>query len=68
MKTRKEMNVIIHYPDDEEMMNKIYKEIAAFRCSAILNHMEILGLTDKQKLLVLESLIDDIKQRKENTA
>ena len=57
-----DMEVIIHFPEDEETVKMIYKEIAAFRCAATINYMDSLGYSDKLKLAVVESIIADLQK------
>jgi hypothetical protein len=49
---------VIHYPADETALKHIHKELAAFRCSAVVNYIKTLNLTDGQ----IELLYNDIEK------
>ena len=59
---------IIHYPNDENARKFIHKEIAAFRCNAIVKYVESLNLNSRQVETLYESLADDINTIKQRTA
>ena len=61
-----DMNVIIHFPEDEETVKMIYKEIATFRFNAMVEIMDSLGYSDKLKIAVVESIAEDMKQNIES--
>ena len=59
---------IIHYPADEWAMTQIHKDIAALHCAAAVKYMDTLGLNDKQKAMLIDSLLCDLTvSRKPNT-
>ena len=58
---------IIYYPDNEQALAQIHKEIATFRCSATIRYVESLSLNNRQIETLYVSLADDIAA-KEHTA
>ena len=51
---------IIYYPDSEQALAQIQKEIAAFRCAATVKYVESLNLNNKQIETLYSSLAKDI--------
>jgi len=58
---------VIYYPNDEKVLNQIYKDIAAFHCQTFLRFMDINGFDNLQKEAVINSLLQDIRQTKNST-
>ena len=58
---------IIYYPDNEQALVQIQKEIAAFRCAATVRYIESLNLNNRQVETLYASLADEIAA-KEHTA
>ena len=56
---------IIYYPTDEKILKQIDKDIAAFRCTVAVKFMDTLNLNEKQKVTVLDSLMQDITDNKD---
>jgi len=56
---------IIYYPEDEQALAKIYKEIAAFRCAATVTYIKSLNLNDREIETLYSSLADDIAVKKQ---
>jgi hypothetical protein len=48
----------IYYPDDEAILQKIYREIATCHCVAATNYMNTLGITEEQKSDLLDAAIE----------
>jgi len=53
---------VIYYPEDKKMQEQIGKDIAAFRCNAAVRYMDTLNLDNKQKTVVIDSLLQEIRQ------
>lgn len=51
---------VIHYPTNTADMNKISKELAAFRCSAAIRYIESLHLSDRQIETLYTCLAEEI--------
>jgi len=49
----------IHYPTDIKLMKQINRDIAAFHCAVAVNYMETQQLNEKQKLQIIDSLLQD---------
>ena len=56
---------IIHYPTDAKALAYISKELAAFRCTAAINYIRSLNLTDRQIETLYAGLAEDIDARKQ---
>ena len=59
---------IIYYPTDPKILGEIHREIAAFHCAAAVKYMDNIGLDDRQKIMVVDGLMDDIATRQSATA
>ena len=56
---------VIYYPEDEKIMKQINKEIAALHSVAAIKYMDTLNLNDNQKVTLIDSLTQDLKQKEE---
>lgn len=57
---------IIHYPTDEKILAQIGKEIATFRCAAVVKYIESLHLNDRQIETLYDSLAEEITARQQS--
>jgi len=51
---------VIYYPMDENTMKRISKELAAFRCAAIVKYIGSLELDDRQVAVLIAAAMDDV--------
>ena len=55
---------IIYYPKEEKAIKQIAKDIADFHSSVAVKYMDTtLALTSKQKIILLDGLMQDITQQ-----
>ena len=59
---------IIHYPTDEKMLKFISKEIAAFHCAVAVKYMDTLQLNNDQKIVLIDSLLQDSNLKQQTSA
>ena len=57
---------VIYYPDNEQALAQIHKEIAAFRCAATVKYIESLNLSNRQIETLYASLAKDIATKEEH--
>lgn len=60
--------VVIHYPKDEKALKYITKEIAAFHSAVAVKYMDSLNLNNNQKIVLIDSLLQDLTAEKQITA
>lgn len=53
---------VIHFPTDENAQAQISKELAVFHRIAVTKHMDTLKLSERQKLSLIDSVLQDMRQ------
>jgi len=53
---------IIYYPKDEKIRRQIQKDVARFHCDAAIQYLDSLNFITYQKLAVLESALESMRQ------
>lgn len=61
-------HAIIHYPKDTHMLKQIHKNLAVFRCIAIARYVESLKLSDKQKEVLFDELLEELSRNEETVS
>jgi len=55
----------IHYPADENASKQVSRDIAAFRCAAVVKYIETLKLNDRQIETLFACLAKEIAERRQ---
>jgi len=61
-------SAIIYYPTDPKILGEIQREIAVFHCAAAVKYMDNIGLDDRQKIMVVDELLNEMAARQSSTA
>ena len=51
---------IVYYPTDERILKQIARDISAFHCAAAVKYMDVLKLNEKQKIQLVDSVLQDM--------
>lgn len=56
------MNIIVHYPKDEQKLNALQKKVAEAHAEAVDTFINQLTCPKEQKIALLDALIDSAKK------
>jgi len=59
---------VIYYPSDPKILGEIHKEVAALHGVAVINYLEKLGLDDRNKMTVIDSILNDLANSEKTSA
>lgn len=60
------MNIIVHYPKDEQAVKALQKKVADVHAEAVDSYIDKLTCPKEQKIMLLDALIDTVKNTDES--
>lgn len=55
---KRKFNIICHYPTNEKDMKALSDNIPKIQAETIINHINRLNITDKDKIHIIEKLLE----------
>lgn len=59
------MNIIVHYPKDEQAIKALQKKVADVHAEAVDSYIDKLTCPKVQKIALLDALIDTMKNKED---